>query len=793
MGDIAIGYGASTGYGFGYAIAVGYGASASNISSTAVGAESQATGYQSSAFGQGSTASSVSSTAVGTNSTASNVNSTALGSNSIAAYANSVTFPYNISLGINTNNPTASLDVVSIEKPDTGSLIAQFGSSTQKGLIKFYDSNASTSDPPYILVNGVKINKDVVTSNAQPNITSVGTLTGLTVYGSVLSNVLNIGSNIGNVLSNNVIILSNTGNIYASNALQTTNVFATTINTNTLNVTSLVVSGTITGSVSTVSSPSQPSITRVGTLTGLTVYGSVLSNVLNIGSNIGNVLSNNVIILSNTGNIYASNALQTKNVFANTINANTLNVTSIFTSQIGIGIGPGASLGGSILSVQGSGITITTGGSTYTGGTAAGGFSQFYTDLYETAPYLQPTLTNSGLIQIWLARPAWLARSYTSSTAGFLSIGGGTASRISPMWMSQNPAYSNVLANVFAGGQGTGSGTSTSFSHGLLLPNGRVLFCPANGATGFGMYNPLMDQYSDITVIGSGTVSNYTGGGTMAPNGTIILPPVSNTVGVGIYNFITTTLSTGLVIGGSGVTGSAFNSCLTDGFGNMIFIPGGASNIVVYSAITDSIVANLSSVCDKGKALQGGVLLPTGNVVVIPSTHSNIGMINVTTAGSYSYSNMLSVQTAGTRLFCGGVLAPSLFVNSTISSNIILVPFNSPNVCIFNPSTITLSNTPTGIGATGSAFQGGCLLPSGNVIFAPCNSSNVGMFDPFTLQYSNSVNTGVAAGAFKGATLIQDGRVVFCPAVSSNVGVLHTMIPPPSNPLWARSSYLNKF
>jgi hypothetical protein len=203
--------------------------------------------------------------------------------------------------------------------------------------------NANTLNVTSLVVSGTITGTiataGAVTGNAQTNITSVGTLTGLTVYGSVLSNVLNIGSNIGNVLSNNVIILSNTGNIYASNALQTMNVFANTINANTLNVTSLFVSGTITGTIATagaVTGNAQANITRVGTLTGLTVYGSVLSNVLNIGSNIGNVLSNNVIILSNTGNIYASNALQTTNVFANTINSNTINVTSLFVNGIQI-------------------------------------------------------------------------------------------------------------------------------------------------------------------------------------------------------------------------------------------------------------------------------------------------------------------------------------------------------------------------------------------------------------------------------------------------------------------------
>jgi hypothetical protein len=108
-----------------------------------------------------------------------------------------------------------------------------------------------------LFVNGVQITgaassaatAGAVTGNAQANITSVGTLTGLTVSGTILSNVLTLNSNISNASIAPSVQLSNTGNIYSSNALQTTNVFATTMNATNINTSSLTVSGPVTANV----------------------------------------------------------------------------------------------------------------------------------------------------------------------------------------------------------------------------------------------------------------------------------------------------------------------------------------------------------------------------------------------------------------------------------------------------------------------------------------------------------------------------------------------------------------
>ena len=139
-----------------------------------------------------------------------------------------------------------------------------------------------------------------VTVASQPNITSVGTLTGLTVSGlAVISN----GSAISNLNSANVV--GTVGTAQSVTAAAQTNI--TSVGTLTgLNVQGLVVisngsaisnlnSSNIFGSVRTalsVTVASQPNITSVGTMTGLNVQGLLVASN---GSAISNLNSSNIV------------------------------------------------------------------------------------------------------------------------------------------------------------------------------------------------------------------------------------------------------------------------------------------------------------------------------------------------------------------------------------------------------------------------------------------------------------------------------------------------------------------
>jgi hypothetical protein len=106
------------------------------------------------------------------------------------------------------------------------------------------------------------------------------------------------------------------------------------------------------------------------------------------------------------------------------------------------------------------------------------------------------------------------------------------------------------------------------------------------------------------------------------------------------------------------------------------------------------------------------------------------------------------------------------------SGNVVFVPGTSQNVGVLSADFATLTQVP---GAAG--FSGGVLLPTGNVMFVPLTVSNVGLFDPVALTFSNVAD---CPGGFSGGSLLPDGRVVMCPWTSSNVGVVQTLAPAPS-------------
>jgi len=142
-----------------------------------------------------------------------------------------------------------------------------------------------------------------VTTNAQPNITSLGNLTSLTVTGDIISGnvyansgiikaqyLLGDGSNITN-LNAGVSIVNGNSNVNIPSANGNIN-FSATGNANVVVVTgtginvagTINATGTITGNLSgNVTTASQVNITSLGTLTGLTVNGTAnLGSVSNV-------------------------------------------------------------------------------------------------------------------------------------------------------------------------------------------------------------------------------------------------------------------------------------------------------------------------------------------------------------------------------------------------------------------------------------------------------------------------------------------------------------------------------
>ena len=208
---------------------------------------------------------------------------------------------------------------------------------------------ASELDANFAYLGNNVATANTVVSNAQPNITSVGTLTSLAVTGSVvggyfsgagnaLSNIQ--GANISGAVANAVYANVANSAVYSNNSSQATyantanavagsNVSGAVAQSNYANTANAVSGGNVTGQVAnaliaaTVYENAQPNITTVGTLSNVSVSGNIYTNNLQITaqghanglissetgfSTIGNIRGDYILgnTLSVTGNIMAA-------------------------------------------------------------------------------------------------------------------------------------------------------------------------------------------------------------------------------------------------------------------------------------------------------------------------------------------------------------------------------------------------------------------------------------------------------------------------------------------------------
>ena len=226
--------------------------------------------------------------------------------------------PANVTIASNILNTTGNViagNLISVDGTFTGNLYVA-GSIT--GNVAFSSLNLTTLNSTTVVSqaffgNGSGISNlnssnlvgtigtaQSVTLASQPNITSVGTLTGLNVQGllvasngSAISN-LNSANIVGTVKTALSVTVASQPNITSVGTMTGLNVQGLLVASNgsaISNLNSANIVGTV-GTAQSVTLASQPNITSVGTLTGLTVSGlAVISN----GSGISNLNSANIV------------------------------------------------------------------------------------------------------------------------------------------------------------------------------------------------------------------------------------------------------------------------------------------------------------------------------------------------------------------------------------------------------------------------------------------------------------------------------------------------------------------
>ena len=139
--------------------------------------------------------------------------------------------------------------------------------------------------------------------------------------------------------------------------------------------------------------------------------------------------------------------------------------------------------------------------------------------------------------------------------------------------------------------------------------------------------------------------------------------------------------------------------------------------------------------------------------------------------------------TTATKKWYGGVLTPS--------GKVVMIPFNYRYIGIYDPVADTYTQGADTSTATGK-WIGGVLTPSGKVVMIPHNYQYIGIYDPVTNTYTQGADTSTATSKWAGGVLTPSGKVVMMPYHYQYIGTYNTGYVS-KNPTAHLSAYTNKY
>jgi hypothetical protein len=488
---------------------------------------------------------------------------------------------------------------------------------------------------------------NTVVDNAQPNITSVGTLTSLAVTGNLSAG--NVGG--GNLVSANFLTgtlttpsqpnvtslgtltgLDVNGNITAANITANTGVF--TGNGSGL---SALPGGNVTGTVAnaafaanaefantagTVTTNAQPNITSVGTLVSLAVNGNLsAANISTTGS------------LSVTGNANVGNIGATNGVFTNV-----------------------SGDGGGLSNIAGANITGTVANATY----AANADHANTANTVTTAS--QPNITSVGTLT-------------SLAVSGNLSAGNINAGNLMQANFIQGDGY--LLSNISVG---TGSYIENGNSNVFVNANSNVDIKVTNTAVGNFNVNGL-SMAGNISAVNNITANNITASNWSNANlfaGTLFTPSQPNITTVGTL--------TGLTVSGVTNLGNVGNVIITGGSANYFLMTNGSGNLTWNNATLQPVAGANTQIQfnDEGNFAGSAnftfnkstnLLTVAGNISANVVTANTIAGL-LTTANQ---PNIVEVGTLGYLIISGNLNVGNILTAPTVNANTINANFVGGN------------------------------------------------------------------------------------------------------------------
>ena len=623
-----------------------------------------------------------------------------------------------------------------------------------------------------------------VTTNAQPNITSVGTLTSVSVTGNVISG----NANLGNAVTANYFIGS--GNNLSN--IQAANITGTSANSNYAAFAGDVVNA------------SQSNITSLGTLTSISVSGN--ANIGNIGTD----------ILTATGNVTGANLI-TGGLLSVTGNANVGNVGTAIITATGNVTGANLITGG-LLSVTGNAnvgnidttgvyaTTLSATGNANVGNIGATGVVATTLDGSLTTN-AQPNITSVGtLTSISVSGNANIGNVGTGIITATGNITGANLITGGLLSVTGNATLGNVsvTGNLTAGNIVVDSIVNGNSNVDITNLNGNITM-GVNGnadvfiATGSGVIvNGTLDVSANITSpqlisnIVTGTAPFIVSSTTQVANLSVATAGSANTAGTvttnaqpnitsvgnlssltsnGIIDFIN---STNVSLGSNAIvhiTGGLNNQVLaTDGSGNLSWLAyagspiAGSNTEVQFNDTTGNLGASANFTFNKVSNtlsvtnINGTTLSLTGNANV-----GNLGTNDLVASGNV---NGLNLGTGGNITASGNIQGTYILGNGSQLSGLpsgtgvangnssVTVPTSNGNVVIAAVGSNIIIVTGTGANITGT------LSVSGN--------ANVGNIGATNGVFTNVSGNGSSLTSLTGSNVT--GEVSFATTANAVAG-----------------------
>jgi hypothetical protein len=296
-----------------------------------------------------------------------------------------------------------------------------------------------------------------VTANAQPNITSVGTLTSLNVSGNIVSN----NANLGNAARANFFIGSgaNLTNINGSN------VTGAVANATYANSAGLAAVATLAG---TVTANAQPNITSVGPLTSIFV----------------------------TGNITSGNASLGNTAIAAFFQGDGSKLTNITGGNV-VGTVASATVASSANSVAGANVSGTVANATYATSAGSAGTATSATTAGTVTTNAQPNITSLGTLS------GASISGIINATGGIIELGSLSFPSSPYIDFHSSGTGSDYDSRIIASGGNSLSGSGNlNIVANTLTQNGVKLLNPSNFTITYGTittysYTNIVGQFSD--------------------------------------------------------------------------------------------------------------------------------------------------------------------------------------------------------------------------------------------------------------------------------------------------------